>query len=55
MTNEEAIHYLKLLSRVRSDGYYEYLSNGGKEDADFNKEMEAFDMAIASLGKENVE
>ena len=52
MTYEEAIKMLSRLARIRSDGYFDYLANGGKSDDNFDKEMMAFDLAIDALKKQ---
>lgn len=52
MTNEEAIKMLSSLAQFLSDGYYDYLANGGKADDSFDNEMMAFDKAIKALEKQ---
>lgn len=46
MNIEEAIVELSALLKHQSDGYYIYLVNGGKNDPNMEKSLDALDFAI---------
>ena len=49
MENKVAIAELSALLKHHSDGYYLYLSNGGKNDPNVELELDALDFAIRCL------
>lgn len=51
MNNEEAIKILNTELEVRSNGYYDYLANGGKDDCVEEASLYALQLAIAALEK----